>query len=66
MKRTVSLIVVLVLAFASFAALAAERPNIILIMADDLGFADLGCYGSEIETPNLDSLAAEGLRFTQF
>jgi arylsulfatase A-like enzyme len=47
-------------------AAAAERPNIILIMADDLGFADLGCYGSEIETPNLDSLAAAGLRFTQF
>ncbi len=42
------------------------RPNIVLIMADDLGFADLGCYGSEIETPNLDGLAAEGLRFTQF
>ena len=47
-------------------ASAQERPNIILIMADDLGFADLGCYGSEIETPNLDSLAAAGLRFTQF
>ena len=45
---------------------AAERPNIILIMADDLGFADLGCYGSEIETPHLDGLAADGLRFTQF
>ena len=45
---------------------AAQRPNIILIMADDLGFADLGCYGSEIETPNLDALAAGGLRFTQF
>ncbi len=44
----------------------AARPNIILIMADDLGFADLGCYGSEIETPNLDALAAEGLRFNQF
>jgi arylsulfatase len=43
-----------------------ERPNIVLIMADDLGFADLGCYGSEIETPNLDALAAGGLRFTQF
>jgi len=41
-------------------------PNILLIMADDLGFSDLGCYGSEIETPNLDSLAASGLRFTQF
>ena len=47
-------------------AQAAARPNIILIMADDLGFADLGCYGSEIETPNLDALAAGGLRFTQF
>lgn len=44
----------------------AEKPNIILIMADDLGFSDVGCYGSEIETPNLDSLAAKGLRFTQF
>jgi arylsulfatase len=42
------------------------RPNIILIMADDLGFSDLGCYGSEIQTPNLDRLAAEGMRFTQF
>jgi len=61
------------LVFAAFCLLmapmtvAAEgKPNIILIMADDLGFADLGCYGSEIETPNLDSLAASGLRFTQF
>jgi arylsulfatase len=45
---------------------AAARPNIVLIMADDLGFADLGCYGSEIETPNLDALAAGGVRFTQF
>ena len=51
---------------APVTAIAQERPNIILIMADDLGFSDLGCYGSEIETPNLDSLAAAGLRFTQF
>ncbi len=43
-----------------------ERPNIIVIMADDLGFADLGCYGSEIETPNLDTLAGSGLRFSHF
>ena len=42
------------------------RPNIILIMADDMGFSDLGCYGGEICTPNLDRLAANGLRFTQF
>ena len=44
----------------------AERPNVLLIMADDLGYSDLGCYGSEIATPNLDRLAAGGLRFTQF
>ncbi|HCO93101.1 MAG TPA: arylsulfatase [Phycisphaerales bacterium] len=42
------------------------RPNIVLIMADDMGFSDIGCYGGEINTPNLDSLAAGGLRFTQF
>lgn len=42
------------------------RPNIILIMGDDMGYSDLGCYGSEISTPNLDNLAANGLRFTQF
>lgn len=45
---------------------AAVRPNIVVIMADDLGFSDLGCYGSEIETPRLDELAAHGLRMTQF
>ncbi len=45
---------------------AAERPNIILIMSDDMGFSDIGCYGGEIETPNLDRLAANGLRFSQF
>jgi arylsulfatase A-like enzyme len=44
----------------------ASRPNIILILADDLGWSDLGCYGGEIRTPNLDSLAKGGLRFTQF
>jgi arylsulfatase len=42
------------------------RPNILVILADDLGFSDLGCYGGEIQTPNLDSIAANGLRFTQF
>ena len=44
----------------------AERPNFLIVMADDLGFSDLGCYGSEIETPNLDALARNGLRFSQF
>ncbi len=41
------------------------RPNVLIILADDLGFSDLGCYGGEIRTPNLDRLAADGLRFTQ-
>jgi len=48
---------------------AAERrgaPNIVVILVDDMGFSDVGCYGSEIPTPNLDALAAGGLRFTQF
>src|ERR1700753_1770939 len=49
------------------AALGAEkRPNIAIILADDLGFSDLGCYGGEIQTPNLDALAAGGLRYTAF
>ncbi len=44
----------------------ALRPNIILIMCDDMGFSDIGCYGGEVETPTIDKLAAEGMRFTQF
>ena len=50
----------------SFSTYADKRPNILLIMADDLGYSDLGSYGSEIETPVLDSLANQGLRFSQF
>lgn len=45
---------------------AAKKPNIILFMADDIGFSDLGCYGAEIQTPNLDRLAEGGLRFRHF
>lgn len=54
--------------FVSFSNLSAaeSRPNIIIIVCDDMGFSDLGCYGSEIDTPNLDRLAANGLRFTDF
>jgi arylsulfatase len=44
----------------------AERPNIIIIMSDDMGYSDIGCYGGEINTPNLDKLAKGGVRFTQF
>src|SRR5215213_5330173 len=47
-------------------AAPAGRPNVVVFLADDLGYSDLGCYGSEIATPNLDALAAGGLRFTQF
>ena len=45
-------------------AIAEQPPNVILILVDDMGFSDLGAYGSEIETPNIDRLAFEGLRFT--
>ena len=47
-------------------AAAAPKPNIVFILADDLGYSDPGCYGGEIETPNLDALARDGVRFTQF
>lgn len=47
-------------------ATADERPNIILIMADDMGYSDIGCYGGEVQTPTLNRLANSGLRFTQF
>src|SRR5260221_4645187 len=45
---------------------SAPRPNVLLILADDLGYSDPGCFGSEISTPNLDRMAAEGMRMTQF
>src|SRR5687768_14236563 len=44
----------------------ARKPNIVIILSDDMGFSDIGCYGGEIETPNLDGLAKNGVRFTQF
>ena len=50
----------------SLFAAAPSRPNIVVILVDDMGFSDIGCYGSEIPTPNLDKLAGEGVRFTQF
>ncbi len=63
MKR---LFAILVVAIGSQCAFAADRPNIMLILADDLGWSDIGCYGGEIQTPHLDALARGGVRFTQF
>ena len=63
MKRLFALLILLAV---TAAAKDAVRPNIILVMADDMGFSDIGCYGGEIQTPNLDKLAANGLRYTQF
>ena len=66
MKRILTLLTALLLLPLSALHAAANKPNILIILADDLGWSDLGCYGGEIRTPNLDSLAAGGLRFTQF
>ncbi len=52
--------------YHSKSRMSGTRPNIVLIMVDDMGFSDIGCYGGEINTPHLDNLAANGLRFTQF
>ena len=54
------------LSMAAPAQLARPRPNVVLICADDLGYGDLGCYGSRIATPQIDRMASEGVRFTQF
>jgi arylsulfatase len=63
MKSPLSLLGALLIAAPS---ISAAKPNIVVILADDMGWSDLGCYGSEIETPHLDALAQGGLRFTQF
>ena len=56
----------LLLAFVPSAVFAAARPNIILILADDMGYSDVGCFGGEIRTPNINRLAGEGTRLAQF
>src|SRR5947207_4547788 len=61
------LIILALLAFGTTPGVSAKAPNIIIILADDLGYGDLGCYGHpSIRTPNLDRMAAEGVRFTDF
>ncbi len=61
-----ALLVSLLLPMLLSAKEVVKRPNIVVILADDMGFSDLGCYGGEIPTPNLDALASNGIRFTQF
>lgn len=68
-QKSLVVVVVILLAQAGSPSRAAGRdgkPNFLVILADDMGFSDAGCYGGEIETPNLDRLAADGLRFTRF
>ncbi len=67
MRTGITLLCVLLIGcLAGPAAIAAGRPNIVVVLVDDMGFSDIGCYGSEVPTPNLDRLAAQGVRFTQF
>lgn len=66
MFRIATLSLLTLLLVSDAAVDAADRPNIVLMMVDDLGFSDFGCYGSEIETPHIDSLAGNGLRLNQF
>ena len=58
------LCLLLVLGFSLY-SFGNDRPNMIVILADDLGYSDIGCFGGEIETPNLDRLAAEGVNFAR-
>ncbi len=53
-------------AYAQLKKSTAKRPNVIVVLTDDMGFSDIGCFGSEIHTPNIDKLASNGLRFTHF
>src|SRR5205809_2657027 len=65
--RLVVFAVVFALGVLPHAASGAEgKPNVVIFLADDMGYSDLGCYGGDIHTPNLDALAKNGLRFTQF
>lgn len=66
MMKNLLTIILLLPWLACSSAYAESKPNIIVILVDDMGFSDLGCYGSEIETPNLDHLAGNGVRFSNF
>lgn len=64
--KILPILVLIALSQVNVATAQPESPDIVIIMADDMGFSDIGCYGGEIRTPNLDALATKGLRFTQF
>ena len=66
MRCILILAVILTLCQACNSVNKPHQPNILLILVDDMGFSDLGCYGGEIQTPNLDKLDSEGLRFSRF
>src|SRR5262245_39320302 len=66
MRLILTALAVLLSAGGALAADAPAKPNVLIILADDMGFSDAGCYGGEIATPNLDALAKNGLRLTQF
>src|SRR5262245_54451884 len=66
MKRFLALAAIFLCAASILAAEKTARPNIVIILSDDMGYSDIGCYGGEIATPNLERLAKNGLRFTQF
>ena len=64
--QKLALFSLLALFSSSLTSFSEDRPHIIVILSDDMGFSDIGCYGGEIKTPNLDQLAENGLRFSQF
>ena len=66
LNKTISIVGLGMIGACQQAVCAQERPNIVLIMADDMGYSDIGCYGGEIPTPHIDSLASHGVRMTQF
>src|SRR5690349_14691550 len=64
--RRLSFFLFVLSCLTSLSVPAAPRPNIVVLLVDDMGYSDIGCYGGELHTPNLDKLASEGVRFTQF
>ncbi|SHM16205.1 arylsulfatase [Flavobacterium flevense] len=66
LRKSICFLIPLMIFFIATDSAAQKKPNIIVVLADDMGFSDIGCYGGEAKTPNLDALATEGMRFSQF